>query len=197
MIQTARHHHEHKQYDASRECYEEAFNLLSLPIPDWVSTEASERRGFENSHHSLSPNHSAQTGTKTVSSMESSDKNGADDVEPHRTGTPIACQMPSSPILDFLVMCFMTDYGEGRLSPDHAGWRTLMDIVETLKIPRSQVYGDAKRGRAFARPLEELAKAGVIEWRIFPHQRGRGGRIVKVRASSGSEQVRGLIGSNV
>lgn len=78
---------------------------------------------------------------------------------------------------------------------EHAGWRGLPEIVGKLKIPRSQVYGDARYGHAFGGPLERLIRNGSVEFRIFPEQRGRGGRITKVRANYDMERVKKIIHS--
>lgn len=100
-----------------------------------------------------------------------------------------------SPILKFLTDSFRQDYLARRLSMEHAGWRGLPEIVGKLKIPRSQVYGDARYGHVFGGPLERLIRNGSVEFRIFPEQRGRGGRITKVRANYDMERVKKIIHS--
>jgi tetratricopeptide (TPR) repeat protein len=86
-----------------------------------------------------------------------------------------------SPMLEHLAGEFMDDYKLKRLALDHCGWRTLMSIVESLKIPRSHVYGEPRWGRRRGRQLEDLINSRLVESRVFPGERGRGGRIVKVR----------------
>jgi tetratricopeptide (TPR) repeat protein len=86
-----------------------------------------------------------------------------------------------SPMLEHLAGEFMDDYKLKRLALDHCGWRTLMSIVESLKIPRSHVYGEPRWGRRHGRQLDDLIKSRLVESRVFPGERGRGGRIVKVR----------------
>lgn len=100
---------------------------------------------------------------------------------------------PASPMLDFLSRAFVEDYMAKRLSVDHAGWRSLTDIVDSLKIPKSQVYGEARYGRTFGKPLEALVKSGLIEYRIFPKERGRGGHVMKVRVCYEREPVKRLV----
>jgi hypothetical protein len=102
-----------------------------------------------------------------------------------------------SPILDFLIKCFAEDFVKNRLSHYDAGWRTLMDIVDSLKIPRSQVYGDARRGQSLAPKLDDLVRSGSVEFRIFPGKRGRGGRIARVRACYELESVKRLVDGSV
>jgi hypothetical protein len=87
----------------------------------------------------------------------------------------------NSPILEYLTGVFLVDYEVKRLAPDQCGWRTLLNIVSSLKIPRSHVYGDPRWHHAYGGPLEVLVKSGLVEARRFGGERGRGGEIVKVR----------------
>jgi hypothetical protein len=86
-----------------------------------------------------------------------------------------------SPVLEYLAREFVDDYKSKRLALDHCGWRTLMRVVGSLKIPRSHVYGEPRWGRRHGRQLDDLIKSRLVESRVFPGERGRGGRIVKVR----------------
>ena len=88
-----------------------------------------------------------------------------------------------SPILSYLASSFATDFRDRKLPREECGWRSLMDIVESLQIPRSQVYGEPRYGRQFGRQLDVLVKESLVELRIFPKGRGRGGQIKKVRAN--------------
>jgi len=96
----------------------------------------------------------------------------------------------TSPILEFLIAEFTDDYRRKSLALDHCGWRTLMDIVHALKLPRSHVYGDSRYGHVRGKQLEALIRPGLVESRIFPGERGRGGEIVKVRVVFGNQAVR-------
>ncbi|MFH0817965.1 MAG: hypothetical protein V1909_05015 [Candidatus Micrarchaeota archaeon] len=88
---------------------------------------------------------------------------------------------------NFLVSAFIEDYMRRRLPPEWSGWRTLMDIVKHGRMSRRMVYGDGGyRGRA----ISELERRGLVEIRIFPGERGRGGRIMKVRVFYEKEIVR-------
>jgi len=87
----------------------------------------------------------------------------------------------SSQIMDFLVREFLDDYNKKRLSVEHAGWRSMSTVAETMKIPRSQLYGERRLGRSYGFQLETLIKSGLVESRIFPGERGRGGKIIKIR----------------
>ena len=99
---------------------------------------------------------------------------------------------PVSPILEFLAHEFMRDYSTKRLSIEQAGWRTLMNIASSLRIPRSQVYGETRYGHSFGRPVESLLRSGLIEYRTFPG-RGRGGNITKIRVVSDRDSIRRLL----
>src|SRR5438132_2343519 len=98
-----------------------------------------------------------------------------------------------SPMMKFLADAFVEDYMRRRLSLEHAGWRGLLEIVRSLKIPRSRVYGDARYKHAFGKPLQKLVKRGIVEFRVFPGSRGRGGNIVKVRISYEKEPVKRIV----
>ena len=68
-----------------------------------------------------------------------------------------------------------------------------MEIVRDLKIPRSHVYGEPRYGRAFGKQLDSLVRASLVEYRIFPKERGRGGNITRVRIQLENENVREYI----
>ena len=93
----------------------------------------------------------------------------------------------SSPMLDYLVKEFITDYSERRLPPERSGWRTLTNIGGALKVPRSHLYGEPRWGHAYGRPLETLIDSEIVESRTFPGERGRGGHILKVRLAHETE----------
>jgi len=106
-------------------------------------------------------------------------------------GTPIREQ--TSPVMAFLGSAFVEDYMAKRLTVEHAGWRTLMDIVDMLQIPKAQIYGDARYGHTFGRSLEDLVKRGLVEYRIVPGVRGRGGNVMKVRVAYDKEPVKKMV----
>jgi hypothetical protein len=98
--------------------------------------------------------------------------------------------VPTSRIIEFLGASFVQDSMGRRLAPAYCGWRTLMEVVNELKIPRSHVYGEPRYGRIFGRQLEFLVKSSLVEYRIFPGERGRGGDITKVRVLLENEDVK-------
>ena len=94
-----------------------------------------------------------------------------------------------SPIMKYLVEAFNDDYMRKRLSLEQAGWRGMMDIVTSTRIPKSQAYGDERYGHAFGRPLEALIRARVVEYRYF-RGKGRGGNVTRLRACYEREPVK-------
>lgn len=109
--------------------------------------------------------------------------------EEHSTRLPVKI-MGSSPILDFLTGEFFADYIKKRLSVEHAGWRSMAIVAETVKIPRSQLYGEPRWGRPHGSQLETLIKSGLVESRIFPGERGRGGKVAKIRLAYNNQFVK-------
>jgi tetratricopeptide (TPR) repeat protein len=88
---------------------------------------------------------------------------------------------------DFLVSSFKEDYDKLRLPQERAGWRTLMDIVRQGNVSRYSIYGSSGiRGQA----ISELERAGLIEARAFVGERGRGGKIFKIRICFEKEIVK-------
>ncbi len=95
---------------------------------------------------------------------------------------------------DYLVKAFVEDYMRRRLSFEKSGWRSRMQIVKNAKISKSSVYG--ARGRQ-GRAMSELERRGLVETRVFPEERGRGGRIIKTRISYEKEPVKRYVDKQV
>ncbi len=95
---------------------------------------------------------------------------------------------------DFLANSFILDYMRRRLPLEWSGWRTLMEIANSAKVSQRSLYGENNyRGRA----ITELEKRGLIEARVFPKERGRGGKIFKVRVSYDRDVVKRLVDQKV
>lgn len=95
---------------------------------------------------------------------------------------------------NFLSAAFVEDYMRRRLPMEWSGWRTLMEIAKGGRMSKRAVYGDGSyRGRA----ISELEHRGLIETRIFPGERGRGGRILKARVFYEKEIVRRSVDEKV
>lgn len=80
-------------------------------------------------------------------------------------------------IFNFLHKSYQQDYLQYRLPQERSGWRTLMEIVRGAKVSRYSVYGSSAGGQAIA----TLQQTGLVEVRMFEGERGRGGKIIKVR----------------
>lgn len=81
-------------------------------------------------------------------------------------------------IFSYIVNAFIKDYMRKRLVLEKSGWRTRMDVVKHANVAKSCVYnGHGGIGSA----ISELARRGLVEIRVFPGERGRGGRITKLR----------------
>ncbi len=96
----------------------------------------------------------------------------------------------SKEVFHFLVREFVKDYMARRIYSEKAGWRSMMDVIRALKLPRSALYG---AGGGSGPALSELERRGLIERRVFPEERGRGGDITKVRVAFGNAIVKDLV----
>ncbi len=97
-------------------------------------------------------------------------------------------------VFHHLVKEFILDYMGRRLYVEKAGWRSLMEVVRETKAPRSALYGP--RGQT-GPALSELERRGLVETRIFPQERGRGGEITKVRVAYENEIVKRIVEQTV
>ena len=69
-----------------------------------------------------------------------------------------------------------------------------MNIVKQAKVSQYSMYGTGgRRGLATA----ELEKLGVVEVRVFFGEKGRGGKILKLRVSSEKENVKRYIDQRI
>lgn len=79
---------------------------------------------------------------------------------------------------NFLVSAFMEDSVGKRLPPERSGWRTLTEVAKKAQIPMYSLYGRYRKG---GEALQELMRLGIVESRFLTGERGRGGRILKLR----------------
>ena len=97
-------------------------------------------------------------------------------------------------VFDFLVKAFVQDYFHKRLVKERSGWRTLMDIVKEAPVSYYSMYGSGKNHGYAASELERL---GVVEFRIFIGERGRGGKVLKLRVDTEKEIITNYIDQNI
>jgi hypothetical protein len=90
----------------------------------------------------------------------------------------------------YIINAFIDDYMRQKLSLETSGWRTLMDTIKHGGVPKSNVYS-SHGGMGSA--ITELEKRGLVEIRVFPGERGRGGRILKMRPAYEKETIKRYI----
>jgi hypothetical protein len=95
---------------------------------------------------------------------------------------------------DFLIAAFLEDYMRRKLPLEKSGWRTLMEMIKSAKLSKYSIYGSNGRG---GQVISELERQGIVEARVFSGERGRGGRILKLRVMYEKESVRQQIDSKV
>ena len=90
-------------------------------------------------------------------------------------------------VFSYIIDAFIEDYMRQKLSLEKSGWRTFMDAIKEGGVPKSSVYS-THGGMGSA--ISELEKRGLVEIRFFPGERGRGGRILKMRAAYEKEIIK-------
>jgi tetratricopeptide (TPR) repeat protein len=95
---------------------------------------------------------------------------------------------------NFLIKALFEDLHKQKLSQEKAGWRTLVDLIKKGKLTNYSVYGTIKhRGIA----LQELERLGLIETQYFIGERGRGGRIMKIRIAYEKEKIKNYANTQI
>ena len=73
-----------------------------------------------------------------------------------------------SEILELLVKCYSEDHARKELEmTEGSGWRSLVFIAGSLRIPRSRVYGDKRHEHFFSETLQALIESEQLEYRVF------------------------------
>lgn len=88
---------------------------------------------------------------------------------------------------NYLVSAFRRDYLRRRMPMEKSGWRTLIEVAKNAEVTMYSMYGRSGRGGKVTR---ELANLNVVESRFFRGERGRGGRVLKMRICYGKELVK-------
>ena len=95
---------------------------------------------------------------------------------------------------NYLVRAFIEDYMKRKLFIQEAGWRSFVQIIKNAGVSARSVYGSGGRhGSA----ISELIRRGLVETRIFPRERGRGGRIIRARISYERETIKRYVDHKV
>jgi hypothetical protein len=94
-------------------------------------------------------------------------------------------------VLNCLVKSFINDLTIEKLHEDRSGWRTISQISNDVGMSPSTAYGKIKGGMGPV--FVELQRRGLMETRVFPGERGRGGNVTKVRIPYAKEPIRDYI----
>ncbi|MGI0091068.1 MAG: ATP-binding protein [Nitrososphaerales archaeon] len=102
---------------------------------------------------------------------------------------PIFQNKQSELVFEALKTKFMNDLLFKKFDLEQCGWKSLNELLRELNLSKYAFYGssDGMNGPV----LKELKSLGVTETRIFSGQRGRGGEIMKIRASFQSVLIPG------
>jgi tetratricopeptide (TPR) repeat protein len=87
-------------------------------------------------------------------------------------------QVESRKSFEYLVKAFFEDYKKKKFLIEKSGWRSLVEVSKATKIPRSYFYN--RKGRV-GLPIAELERRGLVDLRIFTGERGRGGKVIRIR----------------
>jgi len=93
----------------------------------------------------------------------------------------------SRTIFDKLASDFLVDYMVRNYMQEKSGWRSIVEIAHETNLPLSSLYS---RTGGVALPFRELMKRGIIEMKLLPGQRGRGGEVTKMRIAYEKEPVK-------
>jgi hypothetical protein len=97
-------------------------------------------------------------------------------------------------LFEYLVRSFIDDYMGKKYAMERSGWRGLADAARGIKASPSSLYG--KHGGT-SPIIGELVRRGLVESRIFPGERGRGGEITRVRVAYEKEPIMEYVKSRV
>lgn len=93
-------------------------------------------------------------------------------------------------IFQQLASDFLKDYMLLNFMEEKSGWRSVAEIARETSIPISSLYAKVP---ASAPPFRELWKRGLIEMKISPGERGRGGEVTKIRIAYGKSPIRNYV----
>lgn len=93
-------------------------------------------------------------------------------------------------VFDSLLDSFIEDYMSKRYIAEKSGWRTLAEVASKTRISHSALYG---KHSTIGTSLDEPIRRGLIETRIFPGERGRGGEVLRLRVAYDKEPIRELV----
>jgi hypothetical protein len=100
----------------------------------------------------------------------------------------------ASKVFDSLIDFFIEDYMMRRYVADKSGWRTLSEIASKSSISPSLLYG---KHSTIGPALDEPVRRGLIESRVFPGERGRGGEVMRLRVTYEKDAVREIVSNRI
>lgn len=97
-------------------------------------------------------------------------------------------------VFDSLVDSFIEDYMVKKYVAEKSGWRTLAELAEQSGISKSILSG---KNSVLGPALDEPVRRGLIDTRIFPGERGRGGEVMRLRLAYEKDPVRELVSKRI
>lgn len=95
---------------------------------------------------------------------------------------------------DSLVDSFIEDYMVKKYVAEKSGWRTLTEIAQKARISTSLLYG---KHSTIGPALDEPVRRGLVETRIFPGERGRGGEVMRLRLAYDKEPIKEFVNGKI
>ena len=93
-------------------------------------------------------------------------------------------------VFESLVAAFLEDSRHGRIAEQDAGWRSLVQVARDTCLAPSSLY---PRHGAVNPIMGELASRGLVETRVIPGARGRGGITLRVRVAYDQPSVQARV----
>jgi Cyclic nucleotide-binding domain len=97
-------------------------------------------------------------------------------------------------LFDAFVDSFIEDYMVKKYPAEKSGWRTLAEIAQKTHVSTSLLYG---KNSTIGPTLDEPFRRGLLEKRIFPGERGRGGEVVRIRIAYERDPIRVLVSQRI
>ncbi len=97
-------------------------------------------------------------------------------------------------VFDSLVDSFIEDYMAKKYVAEKSGWRSLSEIAQEAQVSTSLLYG---KHSTMGSALDEPVRRGLIETRIFPGERGRGGEVLRLRIAYDKEPIRDFVNRRI
>lgn len=90
-------------------------------------------------------------------------------------------------MFEFLVAAFVDDFMRKKYLGDDSGWRTLPSMAKGLGVSTRSMYD--KYG-GLSSEIGGLIRRGLLEDRVYQNERGRGGKVTRIRIAHGRDPVR-------